>query len=464
VPTFKTPEAAIEAFLYLKNFHVNQKLLLQTPAQLETSKPADIEGAKLIIDNVLMEGRSILTELYPMAVLAAFNIPTTRASLARKANEVLIHAEYIGYPVAMKIYPKDISHKNDVDGVRLGLSNATAVQSAFSSIMEKVKAQQPESRIEGIIAEKMYIAKAGREVLVGMFTDPIFGPVISFGAGGTAVEILRDRDASLPPLNHTLAKELISRTKIAKILGPFRNFPAANVNAVEEILLRVSEMACEIPQIKELDINPLIVDDTMATAVDARIAVHHYSGMTRYDHMAIHPYPHHLVVREQLHTGTSVTIRSIRPEDAEMEKAFIATLSPQSKYLRFMPGMKALSPDLLARFTQIDYDLEMALVAIMNQDGTEIEARVGVVRYITSSDQTSCEFAIVVADAWQKQVIAFRLMKALGESARDKGLRSMEGSVLAENKTMLEFCKPQAFDAEPNLQDRNLVIVRKYLH
>lgn len=462
VPTFQTPEAAVEAFSYLRNFYVNQKLLLQAPSPLAIEKVADVQGAQLIIENVLAEERTTLTELESMAVLSAFHIPTTRATLAKNASEALVHAESMGYPVAMKIYSKDISHKSDVDGVRLGISNAAAVQTTYRDIVDQVKNQRPEAIIEGVTVEKMYTTKAGRKLLVGLFTDPVFGPVITFGAGGTAVEILRDRDVSLPPLNRTLVKELIGRTKVAKMLGPFRQLPAANVDAIEDILLRVSEMACQLPWIKELDINPLIVDDQLAMAVDARIIVDHYSGTVRYDHMAIHPYPHHLVSQEQLRFGVDVTIRPIRPEDAPLEMTFVKNLSFQSKYFRFMHGVRELTPKMLARFTQIDYDVEMALIAISSENGTDTQ--VGVARYVTNVDRTSCEFAVVVADAWQEQGIAFRLMKALIQCAREKGLQSMEGFVLAENTTMLAFCRRMGFDLEDDPEDRGVVNVRKYLH
>ncbi len=462
IPTFQTPEAAVEAFSYLRNFHLNQQLLLQTPPPVDMKKRADVQGAQLIIENTLAEGRKVLTELESMAVLSAFKIPTTRAALARNANEALIHAESIGYPVVMKVYSKDISHKSDVGGVRLGIASAATVLTTYTDIVERVKAQQPEAKVEGVTVESMYTTKAGRELLVGMFTDPIFGPVITFGAGGTAVEILRDREVALPPLNRTLVQELISRTNIAKMLGPFRQLPAAKLEAIEEVVLAVSEMACELPWIKELDINPLIVDDRGAVAVDARIVIDHYSGTSRYDHLAIHPYPHDLISQARLHSGVNLTIRPIRPEDATIEKSFVDNLSKRSKYYRFLHGMRELSPELLARFTQIDYDREMALIAIVNEAGSDVE--VGVARYITCVDKISCEFAVVVADAWQRHGIAFRLMKALINSARQKGLQSMVGSVLAENTTMLQFCRRLGFDSEPDPHDRSLVTVTKSLH
>jgi acetyltransferase len=462
VPGFRTPEAAVEGFSYLTNFYRNQQLLLQTPGPMRRDDQPDLDGARLIIDSVLAEQRTVLTELESMALLAAFRIPTVRAGLARSPNEALLLAQSLGYPVVMKIYATDISHKSDVGGVRLGITNAAAVQSAYREMLETVKQHKPEANIVGVVVESMYNDTNGRELLVGLNHDPVFGPAVSFGAGGTAVEVLRDRAVALPPLNLLLAEDMISRTRVAKMLEAFRHMPAAAVDEVAQVLLRVSEMACECPQIKELDINPLMVNEHGAVAVDARVVVEHYpAGRGPYDHMAIHPYPGHLFSKQQLPDGISLVIRPIRPEDALIEREFVQHLSPESKYLRFMHALTELTPGMLARFTQIDYDREMALIAVVKQDKQDIE--IGVARYIINADGESCEFAIVVADEWRHRGIAGRLMDKLLESARDKGLEVMEGFVLASNKEMIEFCKSMNFVIEPDDEDPHLVRVRKKL-
>ncbi len=462
IPGFRTPESAVDGFSYLTNFYRNQQLLLQTPGPMRRDHQPDVEGARLIIDSVLAEQRTVLTELESMGLLAAFRIPTVHAGLARSATEALLLAQSLGFPVVMKVYAPDISHKSDVGGVRLGITNAAAVQSAYREIVESVKEQKPDTNIVGVVVEAMYNDSNGRELLVGLNRDPVFGPAVLFGAGGTATEVLRDRAVALPPLNRLLAEDMISRTRVAKMLGPFRHMPAAAVEDVVQVLLRISEMACELPQIKELDINPLMVNEAGAVAVDARIVVEYQpAGRSPYQHMAIHPYPTHLYSRQQLPEGINLVIRPIRPEDAEIERDFVRQLSPQSKYLRFMYNFTELPPHMLARFTQIDYDREMALIAVVEQRQTETE--IGVARYIINADRVSCEFAVVVADEWRRRGIAGRLMDKLIECARGRGLEVMEGFVLRDNKEMISFCKSMDFSIEPDPDDLHLVRVKKDL-
>ena len=449
VPTFHTPEAAVEAFSYLVNYYRNQKLLLETPGPLSLGKTPDIEGARMIIEGALAEGRKVLSESESKAVLHAFHIPTAQASVVRSPNEALVQAESLGFPVVLKINSPDITHKSDAGGVRLGISNAQAVRSAYNDLLNTVKKNRPEARIDGATIEPMLQRPNGRELLVGLATDPVFGPVITFGAGGTAVEIMGDRAVTLPPLNHRLVQDLISQTRVSRLLGAFRHMPVADMDALEQVLLRVSEIACELPLVKELDINPLIVDEHGAIAVDARVVVDYHSpSAERYSHMAIHPYPSHLVTQWQLPSGTDIVIRPIRPEDAEIEQTFIRKLSKRAKYFRFMQSINELSPQMLARFTQIDYSREMALIAVVYIDGQETE--IGVARYITNPDGESCEFAIVIADNWQGQGIAHRLMQLLIETARNHSLQIMEGEVLSNNREMLSLVSKLGFSISPS--------------
>jgi acetyltransferase len=367
IPDFRTPEAAVEAFSYLSAYHRNQQLLLQTPASLGRVDQPDVEGARMIIESVLAERRKVLTEMESKALLGAFRIPVVSTTIARSVNEALVMAESIGFPVAVKINSHDISHKTDVNGVRLNLTSAREVRDAYKSIMQSVQEKRPEAHLDGVTIERMENRVHGREMMVGVVRDPLFGPVITFGLGGTLVEALGDINFSLPPLNRYLARTLIENTKASKLLDQFRHFPPADRESLEKILLRVSEMVCELPWIKEMDINPLIVDEQGAIAVDARIVVQHYMpGPDRYAHMAIHPYPTHLVSQWQLPDGTDLIIRPIRPEDAEMEKVFVRNLSDESRYFRFMQTLQELTPVMLMRFTQIDYDREMALISVIH--------------------------------------------------------------------------------------------------
>ena len=455
VPTFHTPEAAVEAFSYLVNYYRNQQLLLEAPGPLSLGKAPDVEGARMIIEGALSEGRKVLSESESKAVLHAFHIPTAAASVVRSPNEALVQAETLGFPVVLKINSPDITHKSDAGGVRLGISNAQAVRSAYNDMLNLVKKNRPEARIDGVTIEPMLQRPNGRELLVGLATDPVFGPVITFGAGGTAVEVMGDRAVTLPPLNRRLVQDLIGQTRVFKLLGAFRHMPVADMQALEQVLLRVSEIACELPLVKELDINPLIVDEHGAVAVDARVVVdYHLQTAERYSHMAIHPYPGHLVSQWQLPDGTDMVIRPIRPEDAEIEQAFIRKLSKRAKYFRFMQSITELSPQMLARFTQIDYSREMALIAVVNVDGQETE--IGVARYITNPDGKSCEFAIVIADNWQRQGIAHMLMQQLIETARGQALQVMEGDVLANNREMLNLVAKLGFSVSASTEETNM--------
>lgn len=452
IPYFTTPEPAVEVFSFLAAFYENQRQLMQTPGPLSHQLEPDVEGARLIIESALAHGRHLLNEVESKALLSAFRIPIAQTLIARDPMEAMLTAQQIGFPVAMKINSPDITHKSDVNGVRLGLSSGHAVRSAFGEMLADVKRLRPEARLEGIVIEPMVTRPHAREVLLGMTSDPVLGPVIVFGAGGVDVEAFQDRAVTLPPLNTYLARDLIRRTRVATLLGGFRNRPPVDMAALENVLLRLSEMVCELPWLAELDINPLLVDEGGALALDARIVIApRVPSADRYGHMAIHPYPAHLVTHWQLPTGHDVLIRPIRPEDAELTQGFVRSLSEESRYFRFMDAVSELSPVALARLTQIDYTREMALLALTEIDGREVE--LGVARYAVNADGTSCEFALVVSDAWQKQGIGHKLMDVLMDVARGRGLRLMEGEVLKANRPMLKLVGSLGFRIEPHPED-----------
>ncbi len=453
IPSFTTPESAVEVFSYISAFYHNQKLLMQMPGPLsQPVQPPDVDGARLLVEGVLAERRTVLNEMESKAVLAAFHIPVARSMVARSPNEALLLAEELGMPVAMKINSPDISHKSDAGGIRLNLANAQAVRAAYHEMLDEVQKNRPTARLDGVVIEPMVVKPNGRELMVGVINDPVFGPVISFSAGGTMVEVLGDRAVALPPLNAFLAANLIDRTRVAKLLGAFRHLPPVDRTALENVLLRVSEMVCELPWIREMDINPLIVDEAGVVAVDARIVVDHVKPTTsHYAHMAIHPYPTYLESNWQLPDGTTINIRPIRPEDADIEQTFVRALSEESKYFRFMDTLQELTPSMLVRFTQIDYDREMAFIAEVQQDGGELE--VGVCRYISNPDGESCEFALVVADAWHHRGIGLKLMTTLIDVARSKGLKRMEGEVLAGNRAMLGLVERLGFSSKTSAED-----------
>ncbi|MFT3817772.1 MAG: GNAT family N-acetyltransferase [Rubrivivax sp.] len=465
LPSFRTPEAAVDAFNSVASFYSNQQLLQQTPPPLSSLAAPDAEGARLLIEGVLAERRKVLTEMESKALLAAFHIPVTRTMLARSANEAMLIASQLGYPVALKIDSPDISHKSDVQGVLLNVGSAAHVRDAYKDMLEAVHRAQPQARINGVTIQPMAGLKRGREVYIGLTTDDPFGPVITFGAGGTMIELVADRAMELPPLNQFLARRLIERSRVFETLGEWRGAPAADIEALERVLLRVSEMVCALPQLREMDINPIIVDDSGTLAVDARIVIdhapHHVADSPgAYSHLAILPYPTAHEREWPMKGGGLYTIRPIRPDDADMLQALVRGLSDESRYFRFVSTMPELPARMLARYTLIDYDREMALVAVhkerhVKDDGSfsETERIVGVSRYITNPDQTSCEFSLVVADDFKGQGLGSRLMLSIIDAARAKGLAEIDGLILANNTNMLRLMKSLGFTIGPFPED-----------
>ena len=471
IATFRTPEAAVDAFNSIASFYQNQQLLHQTPPPLSQLAKPDLEGARILIESVLAERRKVLTEMESKALLAAFHIPITQTILARTSNEAILIASQLGYPVALKIDSPDISHKSDVQGVALDVLNAASVRDIFNDMSATVRRLRPEAQINGVSIQKMSGKKRGRELYIGMVTDQPFGPVITFGAGGTMIELIDDRAAELPPLNQFLAKRLIGRVRSAATLGEWRGAPAANVEAIEQILLRVSEMVCELPQLREMDINPLIVDEAGALVVDARIVVDHAPpSLHSYDHLAILPYPSTYTQDWPMRGGGQYTLRPIEPDDADMLQNFMRSLSDQSRYYRFVSSTREHSASMLARYTLIDYDREMALVAVCRQrtpapDGgfAETERIIGVSRYITNPDLSSCEFSLVVDDALSGQGLGSRLMLSIMEVARNKGLSEIDGLVLTKNSGMLKLMKSLGFQIQTYADDPDFKLCSKAL-
>lgn len=462
IPYFRTPEPAVEVFSHLSAYYRNQQLLGQMPGPLSHYLEPNVESAWVIIEGAMQEQRTILTAMESKAVLAAFHIPVAPTMLARSPAEALLIAQQLGFPVVMKINSRDITHKTDVGGVLLNLKNAHEVRAAYQDMLDIVREKRPAAHLDGVSIEPMIRKANGRELMIGVTSDPVFGPVITFGSGGTDVEIRSTPAVALPPLNKFLSRELIREANIAKLLGAFRQMPPADLEALEDVLLRVSEMVCELPFLREMDINPLILDEAGALVADARIVVEYRQpSADRYAHMAIAPYPTHLVNHWQLADGTDIIIRPIRPEDAELDQRFIRGLSKESRYFRFMQAMQELPETLLASLTQIDYGREMALIAVTQDKGHE--AALGVARYVINPDGRSCNFALAVADNIAGKGLGGKLMVSLMAAAREQGLKEIEGSVLNNNHRMLQFMVDLGFAIEPDKEDHGLMKVSKVL-
>jgi acetyltransferase len=461
VAHFNTPETAVDAFSLLANYAQNQILLKQIPSPADELEKPDVEGSRLIIERVLSEGRQVLTAQESKAILAAFHIPVTQTIKVSSAKDAMIAAETLKFPVVLKVNMAEFSHKSDIGGVRLNINSVQDISRNYAEMEAVIKHNHPEIIEVGMTVEPMFRTPSGRELMIGVVRDPVFGPAISFGLGGTMVEILQDNAVALPPLNAYMVEQMIAKTKAAKYLQAFRQLPPANKKALIDVLLNISTMVSELPEILELDINPLIVDEHGVMAVDARIKAQLSNQLTPYSHMAIHPYPYELTRNYQLSNGANITIRPIRPEDAGMEKDFHHRLSEHTKYFRFMQALQELTPEMIVRFTQIDYDREMAFVAVT--EDANMPSELGVGRYLMNPDGNSVEFALVVADDCQCLGIGTRIMKALMQTAKSKGISFFEGEVLIVNKPMLSLVKKLGFSIETIADDNEVVRVVKDL-
>jgi acetyltransferase len=329
-------------------------------------------------------------------------------------------------------------------------------------VLEAVAANCPNARLNGVVIEPMVSRPSARAFKLTIHTDPMFGPVIRLGPADMPLDGGDGNGLALPPLNAFLAAELIERSRAGVWSEAAGAWSATHSEALQEVLLRVSEMACELPALKTLNIDPLLVDAAGALALDAAVDVEFVASEgDPYKHMAIHPYPVHLIRKLQLSDGTDLTIRPIRPEDAEMEQTFVRTLSDTSRYFRFMDALRELPKPLLVRFTQIDYDREMALVAVLDPDTNS--RQIGVTRYVINPDGSSAEFAVAVADDWQGKGIGSRLVSALLEVARRQGLKSLEGEVLSTNQKMLKLMSSLGFSVATSKDSPTIKDVVKLL-
>ena len=456
MPAFHYPESGVTAFAALADYTQAQALLLEVPPPLVSAFTADLSGAQRMARAAAIAGRVVLHESESKQLLASFGIPTPRIAVARTLDEARNIGADMGFPLALKIVSTDIIHKSDVGGVTLNVRDAASLEREYANLLERVTRASPEVKIEGVAIQPMIEKRFGRELLIGVARDPVFGQIITFGAGGVAVELMGDHAVELPPLNARLADALIDRTRIAALLDNYRHIPGANRASVIDVLLKVSDMVCALPWLMEMDINPLVVDANGAVALDARVVIDpkRLADDLRYSHMAIHPYPTALIRNETLRDGTKLLLRPIRPEDAQIEREFVEGLSEQSRYMRFFNPLKYLAPRLLARLTQVDYDRELALVATIGEGQEEHIA--GVVRYSPNADGTSSEFAVTVADDFHGRGLGSLLMRRLIEAARAAGYQRLTGSVLESNDKMHVLMRKLGFKPAPKGEDMSI--------
>ncbi|WPG41363.1 GNAT family N-acetyltransferase [Variovorax sp. EBFNA2] len=446
VADYATPEEAVHAFAMLQTYRRNQEILMETPNAARNAAP-DSAVLRATLDAALADGREWLGEQEAKALLQAYGIETVPTLAVAPTPEAAIEAARgLGYPVALKILSRDITHKTDVGGVRLGLCDEVALGQAVLEMLKAVQGARPLARIDGFTVQRTVHRPHAQELIVGASIDSVFGPVILCGQGGTAVEVIGDTAIALPPLNHALAQELVSRTRVARLLGGFRDHPPARLEALYDVLVAVSQMLADLPQMAELDINPLWLDEDGALALDARVRLSPTpaGGAERF---AILPYPTRWV-RAQTWRGHEIVIRPIRPEDEPQHVRFIASLDLEDTRFRFFSPRKELLHSELARLTQIDYDREMAFIA----EAIDAQGRaetLGVARTVSDPDNVEAEFAIIVRSDLKGQGLGRLLFERLIEHARDRGLERLVGLVLRENDRMLKLSADMGFKADP---------------
>ncbi|MFT3663885.1 bifunctional acetate--CoA ligase family protein/GNAT family N-acetyltransferase [Piscinibacter sp.] len=445
---FETPEEAVRAFEMLVTYRRNQAQLIEAaPARPEQAAEPDLKSVRALVQQVLGSGREMLDEAEAKAVLAAYGIPVV--ATLRVGPDPAAAAEAartIGFPVVIKILSPDISHKSDVGGVVLGLDGQAQVQAAAADMLARVRAQRPAARIAGLTVQAMVQRRAGaQELIVGTSIDRAFGPVILFGQGGTAVEVLADRAVALPPLNEPLARALVARTRVARLLRGFRDTPPADEAALLRVLVAVSQLLADVPQIAELDINPLIADAGGAVALDARIRVSMAAPAGALN-FAIRPYPAQLA-QSLAWRGRRLTLRPVRPEDEAQHLEFLQHLDPEDVRLRVFYSRRSIERTELARLTQIDYEREMAFVAI-ERDAQGVERTLGVVRAIADPDNVEAEFGIIVRSEMKGEGLGELLMKQIIDYQRGRGTRRLVATVLSENTRMLQLARELGFREE----------------
>jgi acetyltransferase len=451
IASFATPADAIDGFMQVVRYARAQDELTRTPPSMPEHLGLETEAAGRTIAAALAAGRSTLSEVESKALLACYGIPAVPTEVASSPAEVAAHAtRWIGSHGAcvVKILSDDITHKSDVGGVRLGLERAEEARHAAQDMLERVARLKPQARVRGFTMQPMIRRPKATELIAGMSVDPTFGPLLMFGAGGTAVEVVRDTAHALPPLDLKLAHDLMRQTRVWRLLQGYRDRPAADAAAIAEALVRLSYLVARHPEVQEVDINPLLADDTGIIALDARVRVEDPTGRQRVP-MAIRPYPSEWVAEARIEPLGALRIRPIRPEDEALYAAFFARLTPEDRRLRFFTAGPDLSHRFLARLTQVDYAREMAFVAVAEATGELL----GVVRFVADPDYVQGEYAILVRSDLKGRGLGWDLMRHLIAYARAEKIEQLYGSVLAENATMLRMCREFGFSVEPEPGD-----------
>jgi acetyltransferase len=457
IPNYPTEDDAVRGFMHLVRHREVVEALAQVPPGMPSEFSPDTDAARQIVTAALADGRRWLDPLEIKRLLEAYEIVMVPTFAAADAEQAVAHAATLfaqGATVVLKIMSRDIVHKSDIGGVVLNLTTPDDVREAAAGILARAKALRPEARISGVIVQAMVVRQKARELILGLADDPTFGTVIVFGRGGTAVEIINDKALALPPLDLQLARDLIERTRVSRLLRAYRDVPAVKPDAVAMVLVKLSQMAADIPEIRELDINPLLADESGVLAVDARIAVGKVErkfGGSGPANFAVRPYPSQWQRHLEVKDGWRVFVRPIRPEDEPLIHELLRHVTIHDLRLRFFASMKEFSHEFIARLTQLDYARAMAFVAL-DEVTNEI---VGVVRIHSDSIYETGEYAILLRSDLKGRGLGWALMQLIIEYARSEGLKTISGDVLQENAVMLTMCRNLGFEvmADPAEHD-----------
>jgi len=444
IPTYNTPENAVRAFLHIVRYRRNQEILMQVPPSAPTEFTPTPGAARSVTEKALTEGRELLTEPEAKQVLAAYGIPVVETRVAATPAEAAALAEEIGFPVALKILSPDITHKSDVGGVALGLDTLEEVRGAAEAMNHRIAKHFPDAQRTGFTVQKMAQRPHAHELIVGMTTDSMFGPVILFGRGGTAVEVIGDRAVALPPLNMSLARHLISRTQVFKLLKGYRDRAPADFDAICLTLTQLSQLIVDRPEILELDINPLFADDRGVLALDARVRVAP-SAVGGAKRLAIRPYPRELEETIRLPSGREVFVRPIRPEDQPAHEEFTQRITADDFRFRQLGTVRDIARTEMARLVQIDYDREMAFIATASVEEGK-EETLAVIRSMMDPDGTKADFAIMVRSDLKHQGLGVALMTKMIDYCRRRGIREILGQPLVDNTALLKLARKFGFE------------------
>jgi acetyltransferase len=445
IPTYSTPEQAVKTYMYMYQYKRNLELLYETPEELPVDSVPPKRPLMVIMRNAAREKREILTEMEAKQLLECFNIPIVKTLVAKTPDEAAISASQIGYPVVMKILSPQIIHKTDAGGVVLDINSQTELREAYDTIIQRAKEYNPKAEIHGVTVQPM-IKKHGCEIILGAKTDSLFGPTILFGMGGVGVELFKDVATGLPPLNQTLARRIMEETKVYQLLKGYRNAPPANLKLLEETMVRFSQMLVDFPQLKEVDINPLFINEKEAFALDARVVIDKeqvFAKLGPHEHLVISPYPKKYETLWKLRDGRTVLLRPIKPEDEPLWLEMFQNFSEQSIRYRFFSIIKDTPHEVRVRYCNIDYDREIAIVAELTEDGRR--KILGVVRVPIEPDKKTGEIAVIVADPWQGLGLGSKMMDYMIEICKDKKLETIYGVMLSDNYQAINLMKKMGF-------------------